>query len=476
MKRFVQQEDRSQTTLLPECLDDYVTEDNPVRVVDAFVEGLNLATLGFDGINPAKTGRPSYHPVVLLKLYIYGYLNRIQSSRRLEREAQRNLELMWLTGRLTPDFKTIANFRKDNGQAIRNACKQFIVVCRKLDLLTDSTVAIDGSKFKAVNHRDKNFTQVKLQRRMKDLEANIARYLVEMDTADRQEPELAQLRTTRLKEKIAALKEQMKVMEAVKKELAQAPDGQLSQTDPDARSMKTRGTGVVGYNVQATVETKHHLIIDHEVTNEPSDRAQLTTMATRARDVLKKDAITAIADRGYYNGEELRRCEQAGIAAIVPKSATSNAKAQGRFSRDDFIYDAKKDEYRCPAGERLIYRMTTVEHGMKFHRYWSSNCGGCAMKGKCTPSTERRVTRWEHEQVLEKAQRRLDRMPDAMRIRRSTVEHAFGTLKQWMGAAHFLTRTLKKVRTEMSLHVLAYNMKRVMSVVKLEALMKAMKA
>jgi transposase len=476
MKRFMQQEDRHQTTLLPECLDDYVNQDHPVRVVDAFVEGLNLATLGFEGVTPAKTGRPAYHPAVLLKLYIYGYLNRIQSSRRLEREAQRNVELMWLAGRLTPDFKTIANFRKDNGLGIRNVCRQFIILCRKLDLLTASTVAIDGSKFKAANNRDKNFTQAKLQRRMKELEQGIARYLAEMDTADRQEPEIAELRTERIKDKITALKEQLQTMQTVRQELDKAPDGQLSQTDPDARSMKTRGTGVVGYNVQASVETKHHLIIDHEVTNIPSDRAQLSSMATRARDVLEKESITALADRGYYNSEELLKCQQEGIETIVPKAATSSAKAKGRFDRDDFIYDPQKDEYRCPAGDRLIHRMATIEHGMTFHRYWSSNCGSCALKEKCTPSKQRRVTRWEHEQVLEDVQRRLDRTPDAMRIRRSTVEHTFGTLKLWMGSAHFLTRTLKRVGTEMSLHVLAYNMKRIINIVKVEALLKGMKA
>ena len=476
MKRFIEQQERSQVTLFPERLDDYVNEDNPVRVVDVFVESLHLATLGFEGAMPAKTGRPAYHPAVLLKLYIYGYLNRIQSSRRLEREAQRNVELMWLTGRLTPDFKTIANFRKDNGPAIRNVCKEFILLCRKLDLLTDATVAIDGSKFKAVNNRDKNFTQAKLQRRMKELEENIAGYLEEMDTADRQEPETAVLRTERLMDKIAALKEQLRVMQAVKQELDKAPDGQLSQTDPDARSMKTRGTGVVGYNVQASVEARHHLIIDHEVTNVPSDRAQLSSMATRARDVLQKDSITAIADRGYYNSEELLKCQQEGITTIVPKSATSNAKAEGRFGRDDFIYDRQKDEYRCPPGEHLIHRMVTKEHGMTFHRYWSSNCGSCALKEKCTPSKERRVTRWEHEQVLEDVQQRLDRMPDAMRIRRSTVEHVFGTLKLWMGSAHFLTRTLKRVGPEMSLHVLAYNMKRVINIMNVEALLKEIRA
>jgi transposase len=363
MKRFIQEKDRNQTTLLPECLNDYVNEDHPVRVIEAFVEGLDLTALGFDGVKPAKTGRPAYHPAVLLKLYIYGYLNRIQSSRRLECEAQRNIELMWLIGRLAPDFKTIANFRKDNGPGIRNVCKQFIVLCRKLDLLTDAMVAIDGSKFKAINHRDRNFTHAKLQRRRQDIEAAIARYLMEMDTADRQEPEIAQLRTGRLKQKIAALQEQMKAMHAVKEQLATAPDGQVSQTDPDARSMKTRGTGVVGYNVQASVETRHHLIIDHEVTNISSDRAQLSSMAARAREVLDQQSITAIADRGYYNSEELFKCRQAGVHAIVPKSTTSNATAEGRFGRNDFIYDARKDEYRCPAGERLIYRMTTIEHG-----------------------------------------------------------------------------------------------------------------
>jgi len=476
MKRFIEQQERSQVTLFPERLDDYVNEDNPVRVVDVFVESLHLATLGFEGATPAKTGRPAYHPAVLLKLYIYGYLNRIQSSRRLEREAQRNVELMWLTGRLTPDFKTIANFRKDNGPAIRNVCKEFILLCRKLDLLTDATVAIDGSKFKAVNNRDKNFTQAKLQRRMKELEESIAGYLEEMDTADRQEPETAVLRTERLMDKIAALKEQLQMMHAVRQALDKAPDGQLSQTDPDARSMKTRGTGVVGYNVQASVEARHHLIIDHEVTNIPSDRAQLSSMATRARDVLQKESITAIADRGYYNSEELLKCQQQGIEAIVPKSATSNAKAEGRFGRDDFIYDSGKNEYRCPAGDHLIHRMVTIEHGMTFHRYWSSNCGSCALKEKCTPSKERRVTRWEHEQVLEDVQQRLDRRPDAMRIRRSTVEHVFGTLKLWMGSAHFLTRTLKRVGPEMSLHVLVYNMKRVINIMKVEALLKEIRA
>jgi len=476
MKRFIEGEQRTQATLLPECLDDYISEENPVRVVEAFVEGLDLAGLGFDSVLPAKTGRPAYHPAVLLKIYIYGYLNRIQSSRRLEKEAQRNVELMWLTGRLTPDFKTIANFRKNNGKGIRNVCSQFVVLCRRLGLFTETIVAIDGSKFKAVNNRDKNFTQAKLQRRMLEIEASIAQYLADLDTADRQEPEVAQVRTERLQEKIAALKEQMQAMKGVEAELGKAPDGQISLTDPDARSMKTRGTGVVGYNVQAAVETRHHLIVEHEVTNDGSDRGQLASMASKACEAMGMSSVTAIADRGYYNGKELLKCHEAGIAAIVPKSVTSNATAEGRFGKNDFIYNAFKDEYRCPAGERLIYRCSSQEHDMTLHRYWSSNCKGCALKDQCTPGTERRLTRWEHEDVLDDVQARLDWFPDAMRIRRSTVEHPFGTLKQWMGSTHFLTKTLKRVGTEMSLHVLAYNLKRVMKIVGIGQLRQAMQA
>jgi transposase len=476
MSRFIQGEHRTQATLLPEQLDDYVSEDNPVRVVDVFVESLNLAGLGFDGITPAATGRPAYHPAVLLKIYIYGYLNRIQSSRRLEKEAQRNVELMWLTGRLAPDFKTIANFRKDSGKGIRNVCRQFVLLCRKLDLFSEGLVVIDGSKFKAVNHRDRNFTDKKLQRRMQEIEASIAQYLAELDTADRQEPEIAKLRTDRLTEKIAALKEQMQAMKEIEVQLKDAPDGQISLTDPDARSMKTRGNGIVGYNVQAAVDTKHHLIIEHEVTNAGSDRAQLFPMATKARAALNVQDLTAIADRGYFNGKQIFQCHEAGIKAIVPKSVTSNATADGRFGKNDFQYDRQSNEYRCPAGERLIWRMTTKEQDQVLHRYWSSNCKACALKDRCTPVTERRVTRWEHEDVLEEAQQRLDRFPEAMRIRRDTVEHPFGTLKLWMGSAHFLTKTLKRVSSEMSLHVLAYNLKRVMKILGIETLMQTMRA
>ena len=461
MKRFIQGDSRTQSILLPESLDDYVTDTNPVRVIDVFVNELDLGQLGFDGVEPADTGRPSYHPEVMLKIYIYGYLNRIQSSRRLEREAQRNIELMWLTGRLMPDFKTIARFRKDNGKAIRAVCRQFVMLCQQLDLFSDALVAIDGSKFKAVNNRDRNFTSAKLKRRMEDIESSINRYLVALETADRQEPVIAKAKTERLHDKIAALKEQMQVLRDIEVQLNAAPDKQLSLTDPDARSMKTRGTGMVGYNVQTAVDAKHHLIVAHEVTNTGLDRDKLTSMSRLARAEMGVDNLTVVADRGYFKSEEILACHEAGITVFVPKSVTSAATADGRFGKDDFIYDAAKNEYSCPAGERLIWRYATVESGLRLHRYWSSNCQQCTLKDKCTPSIQRRVSRWEHQAVLEQMQARLDHAPEMMRIRRQTVEHPFGTIKAWMGATHFLTRTIEKVSTEMSLHVLAYNMKRV---------------
>ena len=476
MNRFIKGECRTQITLLPESLDDYVVETNPVRVVDVFVDELDLGQLGFEGVQPAVTGRPAYHPAVLLKIYIYGYLNRIQSSRRLEKETQRNIELMWLTGRLMPDFKTIATFRQENGKAIRNVCRQFVMLCQQLGLFSEALVAIDGSKFKAVNNRDRNFTSAKLQRRMEEIESSINRYLTELDTADRQEPSVAQVKTERLQDKIAALKAQMKALKDIEVQLNQTPDKQISLTDPDARSMKTRGTGIVGYNVQTAVDTEHHLIVEHEVINEGVDRSQLSNMAKKARSAMGVDDLTVIADRGYFKSEEILACHEAGITAILPKTVTSIATKEGRFSKADFIFDAEKNEYRCPAGEALIWRFSTIEKGLKLHCYWSSACQSCALKEQCTPSPQRRVKRWEHEDILDAMQSRLDLAPDSMRIRRQTVEHPFGTLKAWMGATHFLMKTLAHVRTEMSLHVLAYNLKRVINIIGLKALIEGIKA
>src|SRR5438552_14032634 len=357
-----------------------------------------------------------------------------------------------------------------------NVCRQVIVLCRNLDLFTEAIVAIDGSKFKAVNNRDKNFTAAKMQRRMAQIEESIARYLAAMDTADRAEPEAAELKKGRLREKIAALKEQMQQLKIYEAQMLASPDQQLSLTDPDARSMKSRDGGIVGYNVQAAVDAKHHLIVAHEVITEGVDRNQLTPIAEQARADTGIEALTVVADRGYFKGEPILDCEQAGITPILLKALTSNSKADGRFDKQDFVYIAADDEYRCPAGQRAIKRFTTIEHGMTLNKYWSSACPRCPLKAQCTPSDYRRITRWEHEAVLETMQERLDHQSDAMKLRRQTVEHPFGTLKAWMGSTHFLTKRLPRVSTEMSLHVLAYNLKRVMQIVGSGPLMQAMRA
>ena len=473
MSGFIEGEDRNQATLFPDRLDDYVAEDSPVRVIDVFIDDLDISGLGFKA-EANDTGRPAYHATTMLKIYVYGYLNRVQSSRRLEREAQRNVELMWLVGRLAPDFKTIADFRKDNGEAIRLVCREFVMLCKKLNLLGNAFVAIDGSKFKAVNNRDRNFTRAKMKRRLAEVEASIDRYLDELASADRAEP--AEDNTQCLEDKVAALREEMARLKKLEVRMLEAPDKQLSQTDPDARSMNSRGSGLVGYNVQSAVDSQHHLIIAHEVTNVGSDRAQLVKMAKQAKAVLGRDKLDVVADRGYYNGDEIRACEQAGIEAYLPKPKTSGNRARGQFDRSEFHYKADDDEYECPAGERLIYRFTQMDKGKEIRRYWSSACTRCPIKNRCTTGQYRRIGRWVHEAVVERAQARLDKQPGAMRLRRATVEHPFGTIKSWMGSTHFSMKTLPRVSTEMSLHVLAYNLKRVINLIGTRQLIAAIEA
>jgi len=478
MSRFVEGEDRRQPTLLPSCLDDYVNEDNPARVIDVFVDELDLEALGFR-MMLAATGRPAYHPAALLKLYIYGYLNRVQSSRRLERESQRNVELMWLTGKLAPDHKTIANFRRDNGPAIQAACAHFIVLCRQIGLFTQAVAAVDGSKFKAVNTRDKNFTPTKLKKRIEQVADHIAGYLQELDTADRMEGDTVEARSAKLKDKITTLRAQMQMLTAMEAQVAASPDGQVSLTDPDARAMATngRGSGIVGYNLQSAVDAEHHLIVAHDVVMTPTDRQQLTSISAKAKAAMGVEQLDVLADRGYFSGEEIRTCEAMGITPYVPKPLTSGAKADGRFGKQDFVYVPEENVYRCPSGAKLPYHMTTVEKGMTLHRYWDlASCRACALKPQCTPSPNRRVTRWEHEDIIDAMQRRMDLAPYAMRARRRIVEHPFGTIKSWMGNPHLLMRRLKNVKTEIGLHILAYNMKRVMQILGTGTLMAAMKA
>ena len=354
---------------------------------------------------------------------------------------------MWLLRRLIPDHKTIADFRKDNGKALRKVCARFVELCREMGLLAKASVAIDGSKFKAVNNRDKNFTQAKVERRRKQLEESVARYLTQLDTADLQEPsETITLTKTRLKEKLTKLDEEMKRLAAIEKQMLASPDRQISLTDPDSRSMATsgRGSGVVGYNVQTAVDTENHLIVTHEVTNTGSDRSQLASVAKDAKAALHTEKLEAVADRGYFNGEEILACEQAGITVTLPKPMTSGAKSEGRFGKQDFVYLPAEDTYRCPAGEKLKYYYTNEEKGQTLHHYWTNACRSCVLKPQCTKGPQRRIKRWEHEEVVEAVQKRLDRNPDAMRQRRETAEHPFGTLKMRMGATHFLMKTLPR--------------------------------
>src|SRR5713101_6648589 len=400
MHRFIDGEDRMQQTLLPNTLEDYVSEENPVRVIEVFIDELDLAALGFSGMTPAATGRPGYHPSTLLKIYLYGYLNRVQSSRRLEREAQRNIELMWLTGRLAPDFKTIADFRRDNGAAIRAVCSQFVVLCRQMGLFTRAVVALDGSKFKAVNNRDKNYTVAKVTGRMEQVDASIARYLRALDRADREEGDVAEAKSVRLKEKIAGLRRQMQALKAMEQTVQEAPDKQVSLTDPDARSMATsgKGTATVGCNVQIAVDAEHHLIVAHEVINQGYDRRQLAPMAFKAQEATGCEQVTALADRGYFSGDQVLSCEGTGVAPVVPKTLTSGNTKRGLFTGQDFIYDAKKDHYTCPAGQHLTRARVRSDRSGDIDQYRHlTACFTCPLKPRCSAEKVKRVKRWKHE-------------------------------------------------------------------------------
>jgi len=479
MKRFIEGENRFQSTLFPESLDDYIADDNPVRVIDAFVDGLDLKQLGFERAEPSATGRPAYEPAVMLKIYVYGYLNRLTTTRVLEQETHRNVDLIWLTGRLMPDHKTIGEFRRKNRKAIRRVCAEFVGICRELKLFEQVIIAIDGSKFKAVNSRDKNFTRKSIKRRMKRLQEHIDRYLTILDEADKRAPEEHKYTAEELADKIASMKQQMGRLQLIEEQVQAHPDKQVSLTDPDARSMAKAGGGsTVGYNVQTAVDSENHLIVAHEVTNATTDRSQLAAMAAKAKAALDEETseeapeeaeaqeeLTVVADAGYYKGEQIVECYEAGIKALVPKPETSSSKAKGRYSKADFRYDAEHNEYVCPAGQRLTYRFDSVEHNQRLWVYMTYQCSSCPQQAKCTTSKARRIKRWEKERVLEAAAAELKKQPAAMRLRKKIVEHPYGTIKHCMGATHFVMKRLPNVQAEMSLHVLAYNLRRVINIV-----------
>ena len=457
---------REQQVLFPEVLDEYVTAENPVRFIDAFVASLDLTALGFQRATAAATGRPAYDPGDLLRLYIYGYLYRLRSSRKLEQETHRNLELLWLLRKLTPDFKTLADFRRDNPQALKAVCREFTLLCKRLDLFAGELVAIDGSKFRAVNSRSRNFTRAGLERLLRGIEVRVAEYLSGLDTQDQAETSTPTPSAAALQQKIDALRVRQGEYAALLAQLEASGETQISLTDPESRSMKVRGGVDVCYNVQTAVDAKHKLIVAQDVTNAATDRDCLSPMANAANAVLGSAHLQVIADRGYYNGPEIVACQDLGITPTVPRPITSANAKHGLFTKDDFTYQAAPDTYRCPAGETLTYRFSTVEQGRGMRYYGTSACGRCGLKARCTRNKgSRRITRWVDEGVLDAMEQRLKEHPELRTRRTAIVEHPFGTMKRWMDQGYFLMRGLVKTRTEFSLTVLAYNLKRVINLV-----------
>jgi transposase len=462
---------RDQILLFPESVEEYIEENNPVRFIDAYIDTLNLAALGFTHAVPKETGRPPYTPADMLKLYIYGYLNKIRSSRKLEQETHRHVALMWLLRKLTPDFKTIADFRKDNARALKEVCREFTLLCKQLDLFGRELIAIDGSKFKAVNSKDRNFSEPKLKQLLKHINEKIETYLKELDQQDTLESSVTTPTADELKDKMAQLQSRRQHYEDMLQQLDASGASQISLTDPDSRSMKTKHGTDVCYNVQVAVDHRHKLIVEHEVTNDVTDQDQLAAMATRAQAILETDHLDALADMGYYNGDEVKQCLADGIVPYIPKPNTSANTKLGLFGKADFTYNPQHDCYTCPAGQVLTFRFETVEQGRQIRYYSTSACQGCPFKAQCTRNKgNRRITRWVHESLLEDRQQRVLANPEKVKSRKSIVEHPFGTIKRWMDQGYFLTRGLEKVRGEMSLTILVYNLKRVINILGVQEL------
>src|SRR5262245_2928722 len=466
---------RDEVLLFPPSLDEYITDDNPVRFIDAFVDQLDLHQLGFTRAVASPLGRPAYHPGDLLKLYIYGYLNRLRSSRLLERETRRNLELIWLLKKLSPDFKTIADFRKDNLIPIQKVCRDFTLLCKALDLFGGELVAIDGSKFKAVNNRKRNFSAEKLAKALQHIDEKIAEYLQALDTADSEAPSRPDLTVSVLQERIAQFRERKQHYEQVQQALAQSGESQISLTDPDSRSMPVAQGVDVCYNVEVVVDSKHKLIVMHEVTTAVTDKDQLAPLAKAAKQVLGVEELDAVADKGFYHGEQVKECDEASIQSYIPQPHTSRNQHKGLFTKDDFRYDKAQDSYWCPQGAELTFRFETEEKGRATRYYATSACGACPLKAQCTENKGgRRITRWADEQVLEAMDERVQANTALLKKSKELIEHVFGTMKRSMDQGYFLLRTRKKVAAEMSLTVLAYNLKRVITIVGVKGLIAGM--
>lgn len=469
--------DRSQTLLLPESLDDYVGPENPVRFIEAFVDRLDLTTAGFIRVDPKRTGRPGYDPADLLKLYIYGYLNRVRSSRRLEAETHRNIEVIWLLRHLKPDYKTIADFRRDNRKAFRPIFRQFVLLCRQMDLFGKELLAVDGTRIKAVNNKDHNFTRASLGKFIELADAKLDDYLQRLDQSDTTESKTVGSRVKNLAEKIAAIRTRRTRCQDMLRQLDCIGEDQISLTDPDSRAMAAHTHIAVGYNVRVAVDTKHKLIVEQQVTNQVVDMRMLAQTAKPAKEILGVETIEAVADKGYFKIEDIEACEKAGIVPYVPRPQRAPSVKAGYFRKDEFRYDAERDSYVCPVGQRLHPYSSSLLRGLKKINYVNKlTCDDCKIRWQCTGGKFRAVSRLENEAVLDRMQERLAKRPGVLDRRRETVEHPFGTIKQWINQGAFLIRGLEKVRAEFSLTALAYNLRRVLNIVGFAELMAAVAA
>ena len=463
---YIEGHSRDQTTLFPEVIDDYISEDNPVRFLDVFVDNLNLKELGFKKAIENATGRPPYHPGDMLKLFIYGYINRIRTGRTLEKGTHCNLEIIWLIRKLKPDFKTICDFRKDNQQAIKKVCREFILLCRRLELFSAELVAIDGSKFRAVNSSERAYSKKKLEKIIQRIDKQIEDYLKTLALSETNESSYKKTSAEELKRKIQHIRQRKQKCQKMLTQLETEHKTQISETDPDSRLMQTSNGIKSSYNVQIAVDSKHKLIAAQDVTNDVVDRNQLSNMTIQAKQNMNAEQFDAVADMGYYHGHEVQTCLKAGITPYIPKPYTSANTKQGLYGKERFKYDAQNDCYICPAKQILNYRFTTREKKRTIRYYTAIACKHCQLKPKCTRNKEsRRITRWINEDILESMEKRVTANPLMMEYRKQLVEHPFGTMKRWMDQGYFLTRGLGKVRTEFSLTVLAYNIKRVINII-----------
>lgn len=460
---YIKSEDRNQMVLLPECIDDYVTEDNLVRVIDEFVEKLEIEILGFKNSIPSSTGRPPYRPQDMLKLYIYGYFNAIRSSRKLETETYRNVEVMWLLCKLTPDFKTIADFRKNNKDALKKVFKMFTLLCKQWDLFGKELIAVDGSKFKASNSKKNNFSKKKLNRSIKYIDEQVDMYLKELEQNDQTEKGKTAVTAGEIRKRIDKLKSRKALYESYMKTIEEEGINEISKTDPDSRQMKVNNNGMdVCYNVQTAVDDKNNLVVDFEITNNPSDQNQLSGMAIRAKEVLEVESLECLADKGYYNADDLIKCESEQITTYVAKQAGSNKTGVRDFYTDRFKYIEEKDIYVCPYNQELKFKRKKDDRNIYSN---FEACGKCQFKDQCTTSKRgREISRSENQDFLDIVDSRTAANKEKYRRRQLIIEHVFGTVKRTMNAGYFLTKKNDSVRVEASLTFLAYNFKRVLNI------------